>query len=265
MPVSKEQKELFKETIKPYKSKTEELKKEINADKLAAKKNPNLKAYLAIRIGITSIAYANTSIKSSNLSEKIQGARNNSYLNQARIEISNCISDLNRIFGEHIGDSLTENQKILEKVSELTPEHKLCFFKELVNVVRDIKNSLGDKSKWRWSFPDMHYHLTVFSKNFFDFKLFQSTKDPNDENYQPLKEYLNLLMEEARHTAQELRSRHELSTHAIGEFYKIRSIFEMQKIVYTMCGNKIEVDKIQTSLDNVSGQIEDLVAKKEKK
>ena len=266
MPISAEKKELYKEKIKPYQTKIADLKKEIGTGKVAAKKNKKLAPFLIVRSAVSSIAYSNTSVLVSQLSEKIQGASNSTYLNQARQELSNCITELNKIFGEQLNSPLTEQQEFLEKLQDLKPGYKLQFIKELASAIERVKKALGEKSKWRWSFPDIHYRFITFAKNWFDFKLLQSTKDMSDESYQPLQDYLKMLMKEAQNTAQEFRSRHELGTQEVEDFYKIRNIFEMQKNIYIANGNREELERIQTSLDNVSEKIESLSAKnKEKK
>ena len=265
MAVSTEKKELLKTKIKPYQQKIADLKKEINAGKASAKKDKRLAPFLLIKSACSSIAYSNTFVIASELAEKIQGTSNSTYLNQARQELSNCISELNKTFGEQLNSPLTEQQELLEKLQSITPAHKLNFVREMSSAIERVKNALGERSKWRWSFPDIHYRFIIFIKNWFDFKLLQRTKDMNDENYQVLQDYLKFLMEEAQNAAQEYRSRHELSTQEVEDFYKIRSIFRMQKTIYTANGGKEEIERIQTSLDNVSEKIESLEAKKKEK
>lgn len=265
MPVSQEQRKLLKEKIEPYQKKIIELKKDISASKTEAKKNKALAPFLLIQGARFSIAFSNTSVLASHLAEKIQGASNTTYLNQARQELSNCISGLNKIFGEQLNSPLTEQQELLENLQNIRPSHKLHLLKEMSMAIERVKKALGESSKWRWSFPDIHYRFITFAKNWFDFKLLQRIKDMNDENYQVLQDYLKLLMEEAQNAAQEFRSRHELSTQEVEDFYKIRNIFEMQRSIYTVNGNKGELERIQTSLDNISEKIENLIAKKEEK
>ena len=265
MAISTEKKELFKTRIKPYQQKITELKKDINTSKVAAKKDKRLAPFLVIQSAYSSLAYSNTAVLASQLAEKIQGATNSTYLNQARQELSNSISELNKVFGEQLNSSLTEEQELLEKLQDITPIHKLRFVKEMSAAIDSVKRALGEKSKWRWSFPDMHYRFIIFVKSWFDFKLLQRTKDMTDENHRILQDYLKLLMDEAQNAAQEFRSRHELSTQEVEDFYKIRNIFEMQKSIYAANGNRKELERIQTSLDNVSEKIESLVAKKKER
>ncbi len=257
-------KELFKKTVEPYKIKVNELHKEIGVAKHSAQKNEKLAPYYKIKSAALVIAYVNTCVFISDLSEKIQGLKDKPFLDKARKEISNCINELNKVFGELLSSGLTEKQELLETLSDITPSHKLRFFQELSEAIDNLKNALGEKSKWRWSFPDLHYRAIGFAKNWFDFKLFQKTKDFSDPNYRSMQEYMNFLMEECFKTAQEFRSRYELSTLELDDLYKIRNIFEMQKQLYILFSKKDELERIQTSLENINEKIQSLVAKKKK-
>ena len=252
------QRKLFEQKSKVYKDKIEELKKEINTTRLDMNKNKRLSPYLTLKSAMLSIAYANTYLLMSNLSERVQNVKNNSYLDQARKQISGCLNDLTRIFGEKIDAPLTENQKLLEKIQDIKLDYKLRFIKEMHTVIRSIKENLGMKSKLRWSFPDMHYRHLTFAKNWYDFKLHQSTLDPRNENFRVMREYVEWLMAEAKDTAQEFRSRYELSTHRIDDLYKVRDIFEMQKQMCILHEFKEKKARIQTSLDNIREKIKDL-------
>ena len=264
MAITSTQKNLLKEKSEPYKIKITQLHKEIISTNQLAKKNDRLAPYYKIKSATLGIAYVNTCIFISNLSEKIQGNKDLQFLDKGRKEISNCLNELNKTFGESLNSGFTENQKLLDSLSDVTPSHKLRFFQELLDVIENTKNSLGEKSKWRWSFPDMHYRCISFGKNWFDFKLYQKTKDFSDPNYRSMQDYLSLLMDEALKTAQEFRSRYELSTFELDDLYKIRNIFEMQKQFYILVSKKEELNKVQTSLENINHKIENLVAKKKK-
>ena len=264
MPVSAEKRELMEKRVGPYKIQLEELKKNIAFAKSEAAKNKKMQPFWLIKSAAHSIACTNTYVLMSEVAERIQGAKNNTYLNHARKELSSCISDLNKIFGENLTSSLTEEQELIENISQIETVHKLHFIKEVRAAIEGIKTALGEKSKWRWSFPDMHYRFITFAKNWFDFKLLQRTKDPNDPLYRPLQDYIDFLMEEAQTAAQEFRSRHELSTQEIDDLHKIRDIFEMQKNIYILEGNEEGRSRLVTSLNNIAEKIEALIAKKDK-
>ena len=122
--VSKEQKHLYSQKVKPYKTTADDLKKEIATVKVAARRNKGLEAYFSIKTAILGIQRANTLVQMSLLSQEIQNIKNDSYLNDARKELSGHISDLLKVVCDTRDGGLTENLEDLERLSELTPEQK---------------------------------------------------------------------------------------------------------------------------------------------
>ncbi len=264
MAVSSEQRKLFQEKISPYKKQVDEQKKEINSIRSLMKASENIRLYLSLKIAAIEIARCNTLVLMSNLSEKIQGVKNNAYLNDARKYLSNLITDMLNLFGKHMDSGFTENEETLEQISQFRPSHKLRLLQEFHIVVENIKHALGENSKWRWSFPDMYYRLTVLAKNINDFRLMGEVKDPEHSDYEALQDYLYFFLDKAQYTAHEFRSRYELSTQEVGDLQKIRDIFELQKKVYIWTGNHPEKERVQTSLDNIVDKIETVFHKDKK-
>ena len=125
MAVSKEQKYLYNERSKVYKSQAEDQKKEIATVKGAGRRSAKLDPYFQIKAGILGIQRANTLVQMSRLSQQIQNIKNDSLLNEARKELSSRMTDLLKIVGEDLDGTLTENLERLEGLSEMTPAQKL--------------------------------------------------------------------------------------------------------------------------------------------
>ncbi|MCB1305405.1 MAG: hypothetical protein KDK37_14055, partial [Leptospiraceae bacterium] len=68
MPVSKEQKALYNEKVRPYKDSLEELKKEASTLKAAARKNAELEPYFMVRNAIIALKSCNLMVQMSTLS-----------------------------------------------------------------------------------------------------------------------------------------------------------------------------------------------------
>ena len=263
MAVSDVKRELFKKKSQPYKQKIDELKKSIAVAKRQMKSNKRLRHYIVIENAQFTIAYVNSLILISKLSEKIQGARNNTYLNDARKELSNCLNELNKVFGEQMNASLTENQKLFEKMQDWKVASKLRLLTELKDTIETVKRELGENSKWRWSFSDMFFRYLAFSKNIFDFKYYQKIKDPNYEDYRVMQEYIEYLKETSEIVVHEFRAKYELTAGDLDDLYKIRYVIEMQKQLYSMDANQEKLKFTQTALDNIENKISAAISKKE--
>ncbi|MEQ9363386.1 MAG: hypothetical protein RIF32_04030 [Leptospirales bacterium] len=262
MAVSKEQKYLYNEKVRVYKSQAEDLKKEIATVKGAGRRNQKLDPYLQVRAGVLGIQRANTLVQMSRLSQQIQNIKNDTFLNDARKELSSRMTDLLKVVGDDLDGTLTDNLERLEGLSEMTPAQKLHLMVGFKEAVENVRHAMGETSKWRWNFPDMYLKLVKLTRNLLDFKRYERTKDPNDENYRPLQEYMRFMMEESQKAAQEYRSKYELSTNEVTDLQVIEKIFEMQKKVYLFTGQKDELRKATIALDNNKEKIEAQMAEK---
>lgn len=262
MAVSKEQKQLYNEKVRSYKNFSEDLKKEISTIKAAGRKNAKLDPYYQVKTAVLGVQRANTLVLMSRLSQDIQNIKNDSYLNEARKEIGSRMGDLLKIVGDELDSGLTDNQEALEKISQLDPKQKLHLLQGFKQAIENVRAAMGETSKWRWYFPDMHLKLAALAKNLLDFKRYERTKDPNDEFYRPLQEYLRFLLEESQFAAQEYRSKYELSTNEVNDLIVIRRIFEMQKKIHSLLGQRDEVQRVSTSLDSINEKIDYIMAEK---
>lgn len=262
MAVSKEQKNQYNEKVRVYKSQAEDLKKEIATVKGAGRRNVRLDPYFQIKAAILGIQRANTLVQMSRLSQQIQNIKNDSYLSDARKELSSRMTDILKIVGEDLDGTLTENLEKLESIGELTPAQKLNLLLGFKEAVENVRQAMGETSKWRWYFPDMYLKLLTLARNLLDFKQYERTKDPGNEHYRPLQEYMRFMMDLSQNTAQEYRSKYELSTSEVADLQVIEKIFEMQKKVYSFTGQKDELRKATIALDNNKEKIEAQMAEK---
>ncbi|MCB1172453.1 MAG: hypothetical protein KDK39_02755 [Leptospiraceae bacterium] len=262
MAVTKEQKQLFNTKVRPYKSQSEDLKKEISMLKAAARKNNKLEAYFHIKSAVLGIQRANLQVTMSKLSYAIQSLKNDTYLSEARKELNQHINDLSRLAGETLDGGLTDNKDNLPKFAAVSVQQRLNLLRGFFDSIENVKNTMGTSSKWRWSFPDTFRRLLILGRNLLDFKDYERTKDPNNENYRPYQEYMQTLMEISQVTAQEFRQKYELSTSDAGDLQQTEKVFSFQKQVYLFTGQKDELQRSTNALDNVKSMLETLQAEK---
>jgi len=264
MAATKEQKKLFGQKILPYKDRIEELDSELKKLDAMARKNTGIRDYIEIKKASVVVQKCNVLVAMARLSSEIQNLKNDTHLNDARKLLSNSVNALNKIVGEHIDTSLTESSEGALKLNKLTPDIKFRLFSAIKNTAVEISDELGQNHKWRWSFPDLHYKITIFGRNLFDFKEFDRIKDPNETFYRIRQEYLQMIVDEAHFTAQEFRSRFELSTKDVSDLFAIRRVLECMKQIFVLTGNQTELQKTQTAIDANEEKIESLGKKKSK-
>ncbi|MBX7058269.1 MAG: hypothetical protein K1X75_09410 [Leptospirales bacterium] len=262
MAVSKDQKNLFNEKVRGYRNFSEDVKKEAATLKAVARKNPRLDSYVQVRTAILSLQRSNTLVLMSRLSQEIQSIKNDSYLNEARKEIGARLGELCKLVGEDLDSGLTENSEKLEGISELSYPQRVRLVRGFRQAIENVRQAMGETSKWRWYFPDLQLKLVTLARNLMDYKKYERTRDPNDPDFEPLRDLMDFILEASQNAAQEYRSKYELSTKEVSDLAVIRKIFEMQKRIYTFTGQRDEVARVTTSLDSISEKIESIMAEK---
>lgn len=262
MAVTKEQKRLFNEKVKTYKNQLEDIKRESSTLKAVGRSNSIIDPYVQIQLAVLSLQRANTLIVMSRLSIEIQNLKNDSYLNDARKEISNKLNDLLRIVGDNLDGSLTENRDNLKKIEKMTPPRKIRLMEGFKRTTEEVKEVLGPKSKWRWSFPEIHLKTAILAKNMFDFVEFGKVRDPGEEFFRDRHELLAFITNELLYSAQEYRSRYELSTKDVSDLQIIQRIQELLIRIYSVTGNQNELVKMKNALDAMKEKIEIVMAEK---
>ena len=180
MAVSKEKKQLFNSKIQPYKGQLDDIKKESSMLKSVGRKSKKIEPYVSFRLATLGLQKIHTLLMMNELSQKIQELKNDTYLNDARKEGSAHLSELLKIVGDDTDGSLTENKEKLPKIAQVTPAQKLNLLTGLKEATDLVKEAMGDRSKWRWSFPDLHFKIAILARNMFDFVEFGKIKDPSE-------------------------------------------------------------------------------------
>ena len=169
MAVSKEQKALYNDKVRPYKDALEELKKESSTLKAAARKNADMEPYFMFRNAIIALKSCNLMVQMSTLSHEIQNLKNDKLVGDARKEVANALNELVKIVGDQIDEGLTENQDRLEKIEGINPARRLKLLLAFRETMQNLKIAVGT-GKWRWYFPELHMKLTILARNLMDFK-----------------------------------------------------------------------------------------------
>jgi len=265
MAITREQKKLLGQKIIPYKDRIEELDAELKKLDSISKKNPGVKDYVEIKKASIIIQKCNILLSMSRLSYEIQNTKNDTFLNDARKQVSSTVNHLLKIVGEDIDSSFKESSEGAQKLNKLTPDVKLKIVRALRDCTQGLNDELGQNNKWRWSFPDIHYKIATFARNLFDFKEYDKSKDPSAEFYRERQEMLKFIIEQSQYAAQEFRSRYELSTNDVSDLHVIRRLLESMKQIFILTGNQTEIKKIKTAIDANEEKIESVSSKKDKK
>lgn len=265
MALTKEQKQEFNEKVSDFKAYLEELKKETNVYKTQTKKNSPLAPYYHVAMALNSIKTINTCLLVNELSLSVQGINANNNLETAKKEISNAISYLEQVVGKEVEGSLSENKEMLEKIQRITPTQRLNLIKALQECTRKTIQAFGTNSKWKWSWPDVHYRLAALAKNIFDFREYEKGKDLDNPDYYTQREHFNLIISLANSAAQDYRSKFDLSTQNTADLRYSIQMLDLNRRIFQITGETDDLQKTKTLIESLKEKVEALEAEKEEK
>ncbi|MDX1959431.1 MAG: hypothetical protein SFU98_12710 [Leptospiraceae bacterium] len=267
MAVSKEQKAEFDRNITDFKNYIEELKKETNFIKAQMKKSKDLEPYYQIALVLSSIRLMNTCVLINRLSSNIMNLKSELYLNIARKEIYSVLSSMEKVFGKNFEDGLDDNRELLEKVTLFNPKQRLNFLLAFRQTIYEIIEAYeaGAGSKWKWSFPDIHFQLAVLAKNMMDFRALERESDLENPYYYVRREHYDLIIELANKAAQEFRAKFEFSTKDVSDLRKSVNTLEMIRQIYQLTGRMDDLVRTKNIIDAQNAKIASMEEDKTKK
>ncbi len=270
MALTKEQKAEFDENLTEFKNYIEELKKDVNLYKTQMKKSKATEPYYQIAIVLNSIKLMNTCVNISDLSWHMLNLKSELYLNIARKEIYSIFSTMEKVVGADFENGLDENRELLDMIPEFNPDQRINFIRGFRKTINTIVDAFGSNSKWKWSWPELHFKLAVLAKNLFDFRAYEKENDLDSPYYYTRKDHFNLIIELSNYAAQEYRSKYDLSTNDIADLKKCIALLEMNRKIFQMTGNTEDLQKTKTLIDSMASKINSLEgdknrAKKKKK
>lgn len=265
MALTKEQKAEFDENLTEFKNYIEELKKDVNNFKVQMKKSKSMEPYYQIAIVLNSLKLMNTCVCISDLSWHMLNLKSELYLNIARKEIYSVISAMEKVVGADFENGLDENRELLDMIPEFNPLQRLNFIRGLRRTINDIVDAYGPSSKWKWSWPELHFKLAVLAKNLFDFRAYEKENDLDNEYYYTRKDHYNLIIELSNFAAQEYRSKYDLSTNDIADLRKCIALLDMNRKIYQMTGNTEDLQKTKTLIESMESKINSMDKNKDKK
>lgn len=263
MALSKEQTQAYVENLKEFKNYIEELKKEANLYKVQLKKSSKtLEPYYQLALVLISVRLINTCVEINKISMFNRKLRAEDYLNIGRKEIYSVFSAMEKIVGADYENGLDENRELLDKITDLNPTQRLNFLKGFKAAIDGIVDGYGSNTKWRWSWPELRFKYSVLAKNLLDFRAYERENDLENPYYYVRKDHFNLIVESANSTAQEYRTKFDLSTSDSADLKKSIDMLEMNRKIFQLTGNSEDLEKTKTLIESFSAKVEAIEAEK---
>ncbi len=256
MAVTKAEKAAYNDYIKSYKSDIEEARKAQKELELKKKKMPGIEGYLNIEIALYSLKIINLNLQMNDASVEMLNVRNEKFLNDARKEYYKILQLMEETVGTDIDRSLKENEEHLEKIDRFSPEEILNVVKELIGVLQLIIDKLGEGSKWRWSFVELHGRTSVIIKNIINFSDIQKYRDPRSEYYHERQELMDICKRVLNESAKNYRNKYELSTKAPEDILRSIEMLTTLRRIHILFGESEEAEKLKNTINALRARLD---------
>ncbi|HOO71103.1 MAG TPA: hypothetical protein PK926_05010 [Spirochaetota bacterium] len=267
MPVSKAEKAAYNDEIKDIKKTVDNLNSQIRDILIRKKKMPRISSYYNVEISFKQMDVIDSYLKMNDLSVEMLGLKNESVLNNARKEFYKILQEVEEIVGNQIDRSLRENDDYLINIQKLNPKQILNFVQRLHRVFYNLRTSVGEGSKWKWSFVELQSRVAVITKNITSFSDLARLRDPRKEFYYDRRDLMELCKESLTEAAKQYRTKYELSGKAREDLKKSIDLLAALRKIHVIFGEDEEATKLKNTIDaaRLTLEAEDKSSDKEKK
>jgi len=264
MAISKAQKAAYNDDIKAVKFQSDELEKKIRELSQKKKSKPNIEPYYNLEIATYLLGTIELYMKMNDLSVAMLGIKNNKSLDVAKSNFSKVLLLLKETVGDEVErDSLRENEEYLQKIDKLNPRQILDFLGRLDTIFFNLKNNMGEESKWKWLFVELQAKIAVIIRNFINFSDILKYRDPREPHFRDRREHVAMAKDALEEAAKQYRTKYELSSKSREDLKKSIEILEALRKIHFTLGESNEADKLKTTIDAAKFTLEAGDKKKE--
>ena len=257
MAISKAQKAAYNDDIKMIKVKSDELEKKAKDLYHRRKKNPNLEPYYNLEITAYLMRTIELYLKMNELSLNMLGIKSSVALDSSKSNLSKILLLLKETVGDEVDrDSLKENEEYLLGINKLNPRQILDLLIRLERIFSDLRNNMGEESKWKWLFVELHAKLAVISRNFINFSDVLKYRDPREPFFRDRNEHVRMAKSAIEEAAKQYRTKYELSAKSREDLKKSIDMLEALRKIHFTLGESNEADKIKTTIDAAKQTLE---------
>lgn len=256
MAATKEQKQLYTEALKEPKVHIEEIKKEIKGTLLKKNKSENIVAYYCLELSMLYLEEISVYINMNDASMEYLEVKNTAFLESARKEFYKAVQELEEIVGTDIERPLAENKDYLGPINHVSIRNILHLSRRLLYVFDTLKDKIGEGSKWKWSFVDIHVRIATLVKNLVNFSELEKYRNFKSEFFKDREELLKLVKITLEDAAKEARNKYEMSTKAPEDIRRAVELLTTLRNIHALYGERSEAQKTKTVIDALMARLE---------
>ena len=265
MAISKAEKTVFNAEIKSVKEEIDQHNSKIKEVTVKKKKMSNIAAYYSLELAVVHLDIIDRYMKINDLSLEILRIKSEKFLNEARKEFYIVLQEIEEVVGHSVDRSLRENDEFLIKIDKLNPKKILTIIDRLHSVYYNIKNKMGEGSKWQWSFVELMARVAIITKNITPFSDVAKLRDPRTEFFFERKDLMQLCKDSLTEAAKQYRTKYEMAGKAREDLKRSIELLAALRKIHVLFGEDAEATKLKNTIDAAKQALEAEDREKDKK
>jgi len=249
MAIGKAEKAAFNDEIKDIKKDVDAINKQIKELMVKKKKMPNIEAYFNVEIAVFLMQLIRKYIKMNDVSLDMLGIKSDTNLNNARKEFYKVLQMMEETVGSDIDRGLKENDDYLIKIDKLNPQQILNIVKKINELFYEIRNKVGENSKWKWSFVELQARVAIIIKNITSYSDIGKYRDPRTEFYYERRDIMEMGKECLTEAAKQYRTKYEVAGKAREDLKRSIDLLSALRKIHVIFGEDEEATKLKNTID----------------
>jgi len=249
MAISKAERTAYNIEIKDLKLEINDLQKSVQELGLKKNKIPNVKNYYNMGIASFLMDIIDLNLQMSDLSVEMLGIKNDKFLTEARKDFYKILQIMEETVGNEVDRSLRSNDEYLCTIDKINPHQILSFMKRIEQGFFDLREKVGESSKWKWSFVELHGRVAVIVKNITNFSDVAKLRDPRTDFYYDRRDLMQMCKDGLAEAAKQYRTKYELSGKAREDLKRSIEFLSALRKIHVLFGEDGEATKLKNTID----------------
>jgi len=247
--VKEEAKKKYFERIAPYRKSINELKDKERRIEAVLKGNDAGDPYKRLSLAEDNLTAASYHLVMNSLSVSLLGVKNEGALNDAKKACSLAIIQFEKVFTDLIDVPFSDYEDFLKSTVSFPEMKRYDLVRKAGLALSIVKDSFGEKSKWKWPMIELEARLAVIAKNSLDLKTLVQGMDPRSEGYRERIEFFNMTRKMLQKAADDYRLKYELVTTRADDFRKAISYLGSLKRLSMLLGRQNEAVNLKRKIE----------------
>lgn len=193
----------------------------------------------------------------SDLCRSLTKVKSENHLNEARKLAYKALIYLEDVVSNFIDVPFSEYENRLRYIRGFPDNERLKLMNKLGLCIQMVIDSLGENSKWKWSYTELRGRYTVVLKNIIDLKKYVAEFDPRNPGYQERFMLMAKAKQMLADVADSYRQKYELTSQRLDDMRLAISYLSALKRIHGVLAEPDESDAVKKKIEVWKAKMED--------